>query len=581
MKLYEYKNISKMNMKTNYIMYCRKSSESEDRQMASIPSQVEVLKQLAFERNIKISKNFSESKSAKAPGRKEFDRMLDYIDKRNDIKGIFSWQLNRLSRNPIDTAKIQWLLQLGKIDEIVTPNKTYTENDSDLTMGVEGAMANRFIRELRANTKRGIDAKISKGLAPILAPPGYQNDMYKRQGEKSISPHPIYFSLMRKIFELALTGTFSMGDLHKEAVKMGIKSHRGCVISKSQFLFLLRNPFYAGKFIFRGQLYQGVHKPILTEGEFNALQDVLAGKSKPRKQIHDFPLTGLINCSCGYKITAENHKKKNGLTYDYYKCSQKGKGCLEPMVSAKELEKQVYEFLGKIQLSEKFVEWAGKWLREAESQDREVRHDSFESLKKQHKEVVQKIEFLYDAWLNSKIKKDGMMDDEEYGKRKQALLAERESVHTRMNNVEKDWDAWTELSIKTMNFASTAQERWLHGTVLDKKAIMTVIGSNLVLKDKKLTIEPLTPFLMIENAWSTRSNSYDEANLGSPSFLQTVLGGQRDSNSQLSAPQADTLTIELWPPCHGKKQKFLSNYFPIRLFVGSSSNLPTNIWYSF
>lgn len=525
MKLDKHNDKNQIKMKTKYVMYCRKSSESEDKQMASIPSQVAVLNELALEKGIQIFKRFSESKSAKAPGRKEFNRMLDFIEKRDDIKGIVSWQLNRLSRNPIDTAKIQWILQQGNIEEIVTQAKTYTENDSDLTMGVEGAMANRFIRELRANTKRGVDSKIAKGWAPVMAPPGYKNDVHKRQGERTISPHPVYFELMRKVFELALTGTFSMGDLHKKAIDLGIKSNRGKDISKSQFLSLLRNPFYSGKFIYGGELYQGMHKPMMTESEFNSLQDVLAVKSKPRKQTHDFSLTGLVTCTCGYQITAERHTKKSGLVFEYYKCSQKGKGCLQPMVSAIELEKYVYEFLGKIRLSEKFLDWAGKWLREAENQDRDVRHASYKSLKKQHSDLNKKLESLYDTWLESKIKKDGLLNDDEYKNIKQKLLSEKASVYQRFTNVDKDWEAWTDLSIKTMNFAGTAQERWLNGSILDKKAIMTVIGSNLVLKDKKLAIEPKTPFLMIEKALRSGSNSYDEANISSPSFSQTVLGG--------------------------------------------------------
>lgn len=130
-----------------------------------------------------------------------------------------------------------------------------------------------------------------------------------------------------------------------------------------------------------------------------------------------------------------------------------------------------------------------------------------------------------DVILDSFAGSGGLLNDDEYKNIKQKLLAEKASVYQRFTNVDKDWEAWTDLSIKTMNFAGAAQERWLNGSILDKKAIMTVIGSNLVLKDKKLTIEPKTPFLMIEKALRSGSNSYDEANLGSKPFLQTVLGG--------------------------------------------------------
>ena len=308
-------------------------------------------------------------------------------------------------------------------------------------------------------------------------------------------------------------------------LSVGEKSNRGHDISKSQFLALLRNPFYSGKFTYGGELYQGIHKPMMTENEFKALQSILAGKSKPRKQIHDFVLTGLVKCKCGYQITAEKHTKKSGLIFEYYKCSQKGKGCLQPMVSAKDLDEYIYIFLGKIKLSRKFLEWAGKWLKEAENQDRGVRRDSYHSLKKQHGELTRKLESLYDTWLDSKVNKDGLLNDDEYKNIKQKLLTEKASVYRRFTNVDKDWEAWTDLSIKTMNFAGTAQDRWLHGSVQDKKAIMTVIGSNLVLNDKKLTIEPRTPFLMIEKALQSGSNSYNEAKLNSATFSQTVLGG--------------------------------------------------------
>src|SRR5258708_23611102 len=91
MKLDSYKNKSQIKMKTNYVMYCRKSSESEDRQMASIPSQIAVLKELTAEKGIHAFKKFSESRSAKAPGRSEFDRMNRKSTRLNSSHQIISY----------------------------------------------------------------------------------------------------------------------------------------------------------------------------------------------------------------------------------------------------------------------------------------------------------------------------------------------------------------------------------------------------------------------------------------------------------------------------------------------------------
>ena len=155
--------------------------------MDSIPDQIKALKPLVAEKKLPVlGEPMGEAKSAKAPGRPVFSQMIELIKSRNDIKGIVCWKLNRLSRNPVDTGTLQWLVQTGVIKEIVTPSKTYTEVDSDFMMAVEGAQANRFIRDLREDTKRGIDSKLERQQFPGLAPPGYKNNTYKNQGQRDI-----------------------------------------------------------------------------------------------------------------------------------------------------------------------------------------------------------------------------------------------------------------------------------------------------------------------------------------------------------------------------------------------------------
>jgi len=142
-------------VKTKYIMYCRKSSEGEDRQMESIPEQVAILKKLCRERGLVIYKIYTESMSAKKPGRPVFNNVVADIDSLSDIKGAICWKLNRLFRNPEDEGKIRQRLSDGRLLEVITPAKIYYEADSDFTMAVEGAQAQRFIRDLREDTKRG------------------------------------------------------------------------------------------------------------------------------------------------------------------------------------------------------------------------------------------------------------------------------------------------------------------------------------------------------------------------------------------------------------------------------------------
>jgi DNA invertase Pin-like site-specific DNA recombinase len=145
-----------------YFLYARKSSESEDRQVQSIEDQVGRLKERANQLGISIKETIEEAKSAKKPGRPAFGEMLKRIEK-GEAKGILCWQINRLSRNPIDSGKISWMLQQNVIHSIVTIDREYLPDDNVLLFNVETGMANQFILDLQKNTKRGMVGKAERG----------------------------------------------------------------------------------------------------------------------------------------------------------------------------------------------------------------------------------------------------------------------------------------------------------------------------------------------------------------------------------------------------------------------------------
>ena len=188
-----------------YFLYARKSSESEDRQIQSIDDQMNRLKQLAQTLHLDIKKIYTESKSAKKPdNRPIFDEMIERIEK-GEASGILCWQINRLSRNPIDSGKLSWLLQRGVLRSIQTIDKQYLPEDNVLLFSVESGAANQFILDLSKNTKRGMLSKFEKGWQTGIAPLGYLND----KENKIIIKDPERFDLMRKMWDLMLTGNYN------------------------------------------------------------------------------------------------------------------------------------------------------------------------------------------------------------------------------------------------------------------------------------------------------------------------------------------------------------------------------------
>jgi hypothetical protein len=54
------------------------------------------------------------------------------------------------------------------------------------------------------NVAEALKLKAERGVFPGKARPGYKNNHDKPQGLRDISAHPVYFPLMRKLFDLAL-----------------------------------------------------------------------------------------------------------------------------------------------------------------------------------------------------------------------------------------------------------------------------------------------------------------------------------------------------------------------------------------
>lgn len=103
----------------SYFLYCRKSSEAEDRQILSIDSQITELKRYAAQKGLRTAAVLTEAKSAKAPGRPVFNSMMERLY-RGEADGILCWKLDRLGRNAVDGGAIIWAMKEHEV-RIVHP----------------------------------------------------------------------------------------------------------------------------------------------------------------------------------------------------------------------------------------------------------------------------------------------------------------------------------------------------------------------------------------------------------------------------------------------------------------------------
>jgi len=524
-----------------YFIYCRKSSEAEDRQVLSIESQTRELEEVAARLNLPVAEVLVESKSAKDPGRPVFNQMMQRLY-RGEAAGIICWKLDRLARNPVDGGSIIWAIKQHGI-RVMTPAQSYArEDDNIILMYIEFGMAQKYVDDLSKNVKRGLRAKAVKGLYPSLAPQGYVNDKTKEQGERDLLRDPERFPLVRRMWDLMLTGLYTPPRIQQIAnTEWGFRTRRtkragGHPMSRSTIYQIFTNPLYYGQFEYpagSGQWYRGCHEPMITEAEYDRVQTLLGGRSNPRPSKHlAFPFTGLIRCGeCNLMVTAEEkHQVMCGncrfkfayrrqdscprcqtliekmvnplfLHYTYYHCSKSMRPrCLQKSVGGAELDRQIDAIFGRIQISNRFKAWAIKHLHELHEKETAARNDIIQAQQKAYEECVRQIDNLVRLKTSHRNGDGSQLSDDEYSRQRLALLKEKAALEELLQDAGHRVERWLKLSEEMFEFACTARAKFAQGDAMTKKAILSAIGSNLTLKDKKLCIEAKKPFFLLETS---------------------------------------------------------------------------------
>ena len=497
-----------------YFIYARKSSESEDRQVQSIDDQVNRLRQLATDLNLDIKKIYTEAKSAKKPNNRPlFDEMIQRIEN-GEADGILCWQINRLSsRNPIDSGQLSWLLQRGILKSIQTIDREYLPEDNVLLFSVESGMANQYILDLSKSTKRGMLSKLEKGWQTGVAPLGYLND----KENKTIIKDPERFNLVRKMWDLMLTGNYTPPKILDIANnKWGFRTRKfkkigGNPLSRSGIYKIFTSLFYAGIIENAGVQYQGAHESMITLEEYDRVQMLLGRKGKPRPKKHEFAFTGVIRCGvCGCLYTAETKKKiikKTGKIkeYIYYHCTRrttKIKCNQRYNIRAEDLDLMIEKEIEKYTILPEFLEWALEALNK--KNDAEI-EDKTKIYEMQHKTLVQTQKELDEL---TKMRYRQLIDDETFIKEKNKLQTKIAQLKENLRQTETRAEQWLELTEKTFNFATYARKAFMTGGLELKKEILLALGKTPIVKDKKLYIEPNEWLQPIKNGYPALEAEY-------------------------------------------------------------------------
>jgi len=344
-----------------YCLYARKSTESEERQVLSIDSQIKEMLQLAEKENLEVVTMKRESHSAKETGQRPvFNEIVEEL-RMGKFNGILTWAPDRISRNAGDLGKIVDLMDSGKLKEIRTFGQRFGNNPNEkFLLMILGSQAKLENDNRGINVKRGLRTRVEMGLWPGVAPLGYLNqNLMDKKCQVIIDPQraPVIKKMFEKVAFERYSGRkiynwlrhelnfFTRGDKH---------------LTLSGIYRILDNPFYYGSFEHpknSGNWYTGKHESIITQELFEKAKAQLKRDEIVREN-HEFSFTKLFTCGyCGSGISAEEKYKqlKDGThaRYVYYSCSRaRDRNCKNKYIREEELISELLKILDKLDINE-------------------------------------------------------------------------------------------------------------------------------------------------------------------------------------------------------------------------------------
>lgn len=416
-----------------YCLYARKSTEQEDKQVLSIDSQINEMEKMAAADGLEIAVKKKESHSAKEAGQRPvFNEIVDEL-KQGKYNGILTWAPDRIARNAGDLGRVVDLMDQKKLIEIRTYGQKFTNTPNDKFMlMILGSQAKLENDNKVINVKRGLRTRAAMGLRPSMAPTGYLNS--KNKDEKcQVIVDSKRAPIIKEMFEKVANENYSGRKIYKWLKETNFKNKNGKYVTLGNIYRMLRMTFYYGVFEYpegSGEWYTGKHTPIISRELFESVQEKIKVEKK-KAYGREFAFTRMLHCAyCESGITAEEKVKelKDGGSnaHVYYRCTKvKNRECPNESVKESILINEVMPIIDKMSM------------------------DKSELKKKLEEEVARYALF-----------QTGVL-----------------GVDLSQSKKNKD------ISIKTF-----AKHMLRHGTMLQKREVLSCIKSRMLLKDKKLSL---------------------------------------------------------------------------------------------
>jgi DNA invertase Pin-like site-specific DNA recombinase len=403
---------------TRAIIYTRVSTDDQKENGFSLQDQEARLRKYCQQNGIDIIQHYQDDHSAKNFNRPAFQQFLAELKAKTIKPDLFLCvRPDRFSRNMMESLNMLQTLQKYGVKLQTLENHTDLNSPEALIPFMLNMLLPQVDNERRGlNTKSGMRQAAREGRWVWRAPIGYKNDTIHKSivVDKAVAP------LVVEAFELYGKGVYAA-----EEVRLMMRK-RGLTCGKTNFLSMLENPFYAGRFRLEAwkdqpeEIVRGTHEPLISESLFERVQDILHGKQRKQVSVsttrrEELELRGFLQCKCcGSKLTGSASRSRNGDRHYYYHCQH---GCRERF-RADTANQDFIKFLNGMTPPKEVIDLYHLILKDRFGVDAAKKEAEISKLEGQIKQIEKRLSALTDTLV------DGIIDRDTYVQKRAAYTTE-------------------------------------------------------------------------------------------------------------------------------------------------------------
>lgn len=414
-----------MQTKRKVAIYSRVSTLHQAEEGYSIGQQIEALTKYCQAMGWVIYDNYSDG--GFSGGKLERPAMQKMIQDAESGKfdTVVVYKLDRLSRNVRDTLYlVKDVFNANNVDFVSLQENIDTKSAmGNLFITLLSAIAEFEREQIKERMQLGVKGRAKSGKTTSWHTPPY--GYVYNQETQMLNIEPFAAETVKNIFDKLNSG-WSIMEITTFLRKNHPDNWRPTKVTR-----ILSNISYTGKVKYKGEIFDGLHEPIISDETYIRAQQMLRERSEKATNTRAFQgkylLSRIVKCGyCGAPLQIDSYRpKKDGTRTRTYSCPNRFTGRAKATIynngkfceksrrhKADDIEKYVLTEISKLQLNPKIIESLYKGEPET----------NLDTYYNQLKKVNDKLSKLNDLYIN------GLIDLDNLKEKSDKILKEKNSI---------------------------------------------------------------------------------------------------------------------------------------------------------